>query len=94
MAYLTIFAMPAADRWRGEKTFAEDIRRRWAQRPPVWCCTKQWVRSLPRSPATAASYDDAGKLRHDAPDNKLHWVIVRGATERPLNQLSGAASRQ
>src|SRR6201987_2287679 len=26
LAYLFIFAMPAADKWRGEKRFAEDIR--------------------------------------------------------------------
>ena len=39
-------------------------------------------------PQPLPSYDDAGKLRHDALDNKLHWVIVRRRDRSDLlNQL-------
>jgi len=93
MAYLFIFAMPAADRWRGEKKFAEDIRR---QMGPATTGVMLYKTVGPLYyldlPQPLPSYDDAGKLRHDALDNKLHWVIVRRRDRSDLlNQLGGAS---
>jgi hypothetical protein len=93
MAYLFIFAMPAADRWRGEKKFAEDIRRQMSPATTGVVLYKTvgplYYLDLPQP---LPSYDDAGKLRHDALDNKLHWVIVRRRDRSDLlNQLGGAS---
>ena len=93
MVYLFIFAMPAADRWRGEKKFAEDIRRQMGPATTGVVLYKTvgplYYLDLPQP---LPSYDDAGKLRHDALDNKLHWVIVRRRDRSDLlNQLGGAS---
>jgi hypothetical protein len=45
-------------------------------------------------PQPLPSYDDAGKLRHDALDNKLHWVIVRRRDRGDLLSQLGGASKE
>jgi 4-amino-4-deoxy-L-arabinose transferase-like glycosyltransferase len=78
LAYLFIFAMPAADKWRGEKNFAEDIRRQMGEATSGVVLYKTvgplYYLDLPEP---LPYYDDAGKLKRDALDNKLRWVIVR-----------------
>ncbi|MGH7914625.1 MAG: ArnT family glycosyltransferase [Candidatus Binataceae bacterium] len=78
LAYLFIFAMPAADKWRGEKRFAEDIRMQMGQATSGVALYKTvgplYYLNLPNP---LPYYDDAGKLKRDALDNKLRWVIVR-----------------
>ena len=85
LAYLFIFAMPAADKWRGEKRFAEDIRRQMGQATSGVALYKTvgplYYLGLPHP---LPYYDDAGKLKQDALDNKVRWVIVR---RRDLNSL-------
>jgi 4-amino-4-deoxy-L-arabinose transferase-like glycosyltransferase len=85
LAYLFIFAMPAADKWRGEKRFAEDIRRQMGQATSGVALYKTvgplYYLDLPHP---LPYYDGAGKLKQDALDNKVRWVIVR---RRDLNSL-------
>jgi len=92
LAYLFIFAMPAADKWRGEKHFAEDIRRQMGQATSGVALYKTvgplYYLDLPQP---LPYYDDAGKLKRDAIDNKVRWVIVRRRDRSDLaNQLGGA----
>ncbi len=91
MAYLFIFAMPAADQWRGEKHFAEDIRRQMGPATSGVVLYKTvgplYYLDLPNP---LPYYDDAGKLRQDALDGKLRWVIVRRRDrDSLLSQLGG-----
>jgi 4-amino-4-deoxy-L-arabinose transferase-like glycosyltransferase len=96
MAYLFIFAMPAADQWRGEKQFAKDIRRQ------MGATTTGVVLYKTIGPLYYLSlsdplpyYDDLGKLRGDVLGNKVRWVIVRRRDRQNLqdllNQLGGAS---
>ncbi|HVB82058.1 MAG TPA: glycosyltransferase family 39 protein [Candidatus Binataceae bacterium] len=92
LAYLFIFAMPAADRWRGEKRFAEDIRRQMGQATSGVVLYKTigplYYLDLPRP---LPSYDDAGKLKRAVLEGKLRWVIVRRRDrDSLLSQLGGA----
>jgi 4-amino-4-deoxy-L-arabinose transferase-like glycosyltransferase len=92
LAYLFIFAMPAADKWRGEKRFAEDIRRQMGQATSGVVLYKTvgplYYLDLPEP---LPYYDDAGKLKRDALDHKLRWVIVRRRDRDYLgNQLDGS----
>jgi 4-amino-4-deoxy-L-arabinose transferase-like glycosyltransferase len=78
LAYLFIFAMPAADKWRGEKRFAEAIRRQmggaksgvvlYRSEGPIFYLNLRYP--LPY-------YDDADKLKQDALAGKVRWAIVR-----------------
>lgn len=92
MAYLFIFAMPAADQWRGEKHFAEDIRRQMGPATSGVVLYKTvgplYYLGLPNP---LPYYDDAGKLKQDALAGKLRWVIVRRRDRDDLlSQLGGA----
>ncbi len=92
LAYLFIFAMPAADQWRGEKRFAEDIRQ---QMGPATSGVVLYKTVGPLYyldlPDPLPYYDDAGKLKQDALDSKLRWVIVRRRDRSELvNQLGGS----
>jgi 4-amino-4-deoxy-L-arabinose transferase-like glycosyltransferase len=92
MAYLFIFAIPAADRWRGEKHFAEEIRR---QMGPATSGVVLYRTVGPLYyldlPNPLPYYDDAGKLKQDARGGKLRWVIVRRRDRDDLlSQLGGA----
>ena len=92
LAYLFIFAMPAADKWRGEKHFAEDIRRQMGPATSGVVLYKTvgplYYLDLPNP---LPYYDDAGKLKQDALDGKLRWVIVRRRDrDSLLSQLGGA----
>ncbi len=89
LAYLFIFAMPAADKWRGEKRFAEDIRQQMGPATSGVVLYKTvgplYYLDLPNP---LPYYEDAGKLKQDALDNKLRWVIVRRRDRSDLiNQL-------
>ena len=93
LGYLFIFAMPAADKWRGEKRFAEDIRQQMGPATSGVVLYKTvgplYYLDLPNP---LPYYDDAGKLKQDALDNKLRWVIVRRRDRRDLvNQLGGSS---
>ncbi len=93
LAYLFIFAMPAADKWRGEKRFAEDIRRQMGQATTGVVLYKTvgplYYLDLPDP---LPYYDDAGKLKHDALERKLRWVIVRRRDRVGLaDQLDGSS---
>ncbi|HVA40523.1 MAG TPA: hypothetical protein VNF49_07645, partial [Candidatus Binataceae bacterium] len=85
LAYLFIFAMPAADKWRGEKSFAAAIRQRMG---PATSGVVLYRAEGPlfylAMPHPLPYYDDVGKLREDALANKVHWVIVR---RRDINSL-------
>ena len=92
MAYLFIFAMPAADQWRGEKHFAENIRQQMGSATTGVVLYKTvgplYYLDLPDP---LPYYDDVGKLKQDALGNKLRWVIVRRRDSDDLiNQLGGA----
>ena len=92
LAYLFIFAMPAADKWRGEKRFAEDIRQQMGPATSGVVLYKTvgplYYLDLPNP---LPYYEDAGKLKQDALDNKLRWVIVRRRDRSDLvNQLGGS----
>ncbi len=92
LAYLFIFAMPAADKWRGEKRFAEDIRRQMGQATSGVVLYKTvgplYYLDLPEP---LPYYEDAGKLKQDALDHKLRWVIVRRRDRDYLgSQLGGS----
>ncbi len=92
LAYLFIFAMPAADQWRGEKHFAQDIRQQMGPATSGVVLYKTlgplYYLDLPNP---LPYYEDAGKLKQDALDNKLRWVIVRRRDRNDLvNQLGGS----
>jgi 4-amino-4-deoxy-L-arabinose transferase-like glycosyltransferase len=91
LAYLFIFAMPAADKWRGEKNFAEEIRRQMGAATSGVVLYKTvgplYYLNLPEP---LPYYDDAGKLKRDALDNKIRWVIERRRDRDYLgSQLGG-----
>jgi 4-amino-4-deoxy-L-arabinose transferase-like glycosyltransferase len=92
LAYLFIFAMPAADKWRGEKHFAQDIRQQMGPATSGVVLYKTvgplYYLDLPNP---LPYYEDAGKLKQDALDGKLRWVIVRRRDRSDLvNQLGGS----
>ena len=92
LVYLFIFAMPAADKWRGEKRFAEDIRQQMGEATSGVVLYKTvgplYYLDLPEP---LPYYDDAGKLKQDALDHKLRWVIVRRRDRDFLvNRLGGS----
>jgi 4-amino-4-deoxy-L-arabinose transferase-like glycosyltransferase len=92
MGYLFIFAMPAADQWRGEKHFAEDIRKQMGSATTGVVLYKTvgplYYLDLPNP---LPYYGDVGKLKQDSLGNKLRWVIVRRRDSDDLiNQLGGA----
>lgn len=94
MAYMFIFAMPAADRWRGEKQFAKDIRHQMGAATTGVVLYKTigplYYLNLP-DPLTY--YEDLGKLRGDVIGGKVRWIIVRRRDRRDLlNKLGGADS--
>jgi 4-amino-4-deoxy-L-arabinose transferase-like glycosyltransferase len=78
LLYLYVFAMPAADRWRGERRFAEQIR---MQMGPATSGIVLYKTVGPlfylNLPQPLPYYDDPGKLRNDASMGKFRWVIVR-----------------
>ena len=78
LGYLFIFAMPAADKWRGEKRFAADIRRQMGQATTGVALYKTvgplYYLNLPHP---LPYYDSVSKLKQSALDDKLRWVIVR-----------------
>jgi hypothetical protein len=93
LAYLFIFAMPAADQWRGEKHFAQDIRQQMGPATSGVVLYKTvgplYYLDLPNP---LPYYEDSGKLKQDALDGKLRWVIVRRRDRSDLvNQLGGSA---
>ncbi len=94
LAYLFIFAMPAADKWRGEKRFAEDIRRQMGQAISGVVLYKTvgplYYLGLPQP---LPYYDDAGKLKQDALDHKLRWIIVRRRDRDYLGHQLGDSSK-
>jgi len=95
MAYLFIFAMPAADRWRGERQFAMDIRHQMGAATTGVVLYKTigplYYLNLPEP---LPYYDDLGKLRGDVLENKVRWVIVRRRDRQGLqdvlNQIGNA----
>jgi 4-amino-4-deoxy-L-arabinose transferase-like glycosyltransferase len=92
LAYLFIFAMPAADKWRGEKHFAQDIRQQMGLATSGVVLYKTvgplYYLDLPNP---LPYYEDAGKLKQDALEGKLRWVIVRRRDRSDLvNQLGGS----
>jgi 4-amino-4-deoxy-L-arabinose transferase-like glycosyltransferase len=92
LAYLFIFAMPAADKWRGEKHFAQDIRQQMGAATSGVVLYKTvgplYYLDLPNP---LPYYDDAAKLKQDALNSKLLWVIVRRRDRSNLiNQLGGS----
>jgi hypothetical protein len=97
MAYLFIFAMPAADRWRGEKQFAQDIRHQMGAATTGVVLYKAigplYYLNLPDP---LPYYDDLAKLRGDVLENKVRWVIVRRRDRQSLqdvlNQLGNAGA--
>jgi 4-amino-4-deoxy-L-arabinose transferase-like glycosyltransferase len=93
MAYLFIFAMPAADKWRGERRFAEDIRRQMGQATSGVALYKTvgplYYLDLPEP---LPYYEDAGKLKRDALNHGVRWVIVRRRDrDGLLSQLGGSS---
>jgi len=95
MVYLFIFAMPAADRWRGEKQFAQAIRHQMggATTGVVLYKTIGPLYYL-NLPDPLPYYDDLAKLRGDVQNGKVRWVIVRRRDRQSLqdvlNQLGSA----
>jgi 4-amino-4-deoxy-L-arabinose transferase-like glycosyltransferase len=97
MAYLFIFAMPAADQWRGEKQFALDIRHEMGAATAGVALYKTigplYYLNLPDP---LPYYDDPGKLRGDVQNGKVRWVIVRRRDRQSLqdllNQFGGAGA--
>jgi len=95
IAYLFIFAMPAADRWRGEKQFAQDIRHQMGAATTGVVLYKTigplYYLNLPDP---LPYYDDPAKLRGDVLENRVRWIIVRRRDRQTLqdllNQLGGA----
>jgi 4-amino-4-deoxy-L-arabinose transferase-like glycosyltransferase len=94
LAYLFIFAMPAADKWRGEKRFAEDIRLQMGDATSGVALYKTigplYYLNLPHP---LPSYDNADKLKHDVLDNKVRWVIVRRRDRSDLIDRLGGGAR-
>ena len=78
LGYLYIFAMPAADRWRGEKAFAEAIRNQMGDATSGVVLYKTvgplYYLGLP---SPLPYYDDAGKLKQDAAMGRFRWIIMR-----------------
>ncbi len=78
LAYLFIFAMPAANKWRGEKHFARDIR---AQMGPATSGLVLYRTVGPlyylNLPHPLPYYDERSKLSADIPGNRIRWIIVR-----------------
>ncbi len=94
LGYLYIFAMPAADRWRGEKPFAEAIRSRMGDATSGVVLYKTvgplYYLNLPNP---LPYYDDADKVKQDALAGKLRWVIVRRRDRASLIDRLGGAVR-
>jgi 4-amino-4-deoxy-L-arabinose transferase-like glycosyltransferase len=94
LAYLFIFAMPAADKWRGEKRFAEAIRQQMGDATSGVVLYKTvgplYYLDLPHP---LPSYDDAGKLKQDVLENKVRWVIVRRRDRADLVDRLGGNAR-
>jgi 4-amino-4-deoxy-L-arabinose transferase-like glycosyltransferase len=93
LAYLFILAMPAADKWRGEKRFAADIRLRMGNATSGVVLYKTvgplYYLNLPHP---LPSYDNPRKLKQDVLDNKVRWVIVRRRDRSGLiDRLGGGA---
>ena len=85
--------MPAADKWRGEKRFAQDIRQQMglATSGVVLYKTVGPLYYLDL-PDPLPYYEDAGKLKRDALNHGLRWVIVRRRDRDGLvNQLGGSS---
>jgi 4-amino-4-deoxy-L-arabinose transferase-like glycosyltransferase len=92
LAYLFVFAMPAADQWRGEKHFARDIRQQMGPATSGVVLYKTvgplYYLDLPNP---LPYYDNAIKLKKDVHGGKLRWVIVRRRDrDNLLAQLGGA----
>ena len=84
--------MPAADKWRGEKHFAQDIRQQMGLATSGVVLYKTvgplYYLDLPNP---LPDHEDAGKLKQDALEGKLRWVIVRRRDRSDLvNQLGGS----
>lgn len=78
LAYLFVFAMPAADKWRGEKAFAAAIRRQMgAANSGVALYRSEGPIFYLNLPHPLPFYDDADKLKQEALAGKVRWVIVR-----------------
>ncbi len=92
LGYLYIFAMPAADRWRGEKPFAQAIRDRMGEATSGVVLYKTvgplYYLGLPNP---LPYYNDAGKLEQDALAGRFRWIIVRRRDRVGLiDRLGGA----
>jgi 4-amino-4-deoxy-L-arabinose transferase-like glycosyltransferase len=78
LLYLYVFAMPAADRWRGERRFAEQIR---TQMGPATSGVVLYRTVGPlyylNLPKPLPYYENPGKLKDDALAGKFRWIIVR-----------------
>lgn len=78
LGYLYIFAMPAADQWRGERSFAEAIRNRMGSATAgVVLYRSEGPIFYLGLPHPVPYYEDAARLRQDALAGSVRWVIVR-----------------
>lgn len=99
LGYVFIFAMPAADRWRGEKPFAHTIREKMGQTTTGIALYKAegpiFYLNLPHP---VPYYQNVARLRHDALADKVHWVIVRrrdvGNFEKKIGIPSAIVARE
>ncbi|HZO80667.1 MAG TPA: glycosyltransferase family 39 protein [Candidatus Binataceae bacterium] len=99
LGYLYIFAMPAADQWRGERSFAEAIRRQMGTATSgVVLYRSEGPIFYLGLPHPLPYYDDAARLRRDALEGNVRWVIVRrrdlATFESALRLAASVAARE
>jgi 4-amino-4-deoxy-L-arabinose transferase-like glycosyltransferase len=91
LAYVFIVAMPAVERYRGERIFARAVVARLNGAPETLAMYKIWGPGLTfylRSPRPIPEFDDAGALSAYIADGRVRWIITRvqdlGAVRSPF----------
>src|SRR5581483_1697289 len=92
-------AMPAADQWRGERSFAEAIRRQMGTATSgVVLYRSEGPIFYLGLPHPLPYDDDAARLRRDALEGNVRWVIVRrrdlATFESALRLAASVAARE
>jgi hypothetical protein len=95
LAYLFIFAMPAADRWRGEKRFAHDIRMQMGSATTGLVLFRTvgplYYLNLPHP---LPYYDDRSKLDQALFDGGVDWIIARQRDLAALGPIARIVARE
>ena len=85
MFYLFVFALPAGDAWRGEKSFAQQVRQFTAERPSELAFFKnQGPVFYLALPEPVPEYERLADLSDAVAGGSVRWIVVR---QRDLEQL-------